>query len=100
MKRTAFILGLILLAGCFEAFAQSEEDLIRTKLAEAEANLAQLEKQPSPFSFGYSFQNSKTKTIGTDALQTGLRGTWWREASWIRTLELTPEQRKKMDDAF
>ena len=32
--------------------------------------------------------------------RTGLRGTWWRDSSWIQTLELTADQRKKMDDAF
>jgi Spy/CpxP family protein refolding chaperone len=62
-------------------------------------NVAQLEKQASPF--GYSLGvTAKPKTTPTDALQTGLKGTWWREASWIKTLELTPDQRKKMDDAF
>jgi Spy/CpxP family protein refolding chaperone len=102
MKRAAFILALILLAGRFEAFAQDQglEDEIRAKLAEAEANLqiAQLNRKPqSTFDFSQSF---KPKTTPTDALQTGLNGTWWREASWIKALELTPDQRKKMDDAF
>jgi Spy/CpxP family protein refolding chaperone len=100
MRRVALVLGFILITGRFEAFSQTLEDEIRTKLAEAEANLAlaQLEKQPSPFA--YSLQTVKGRTTPTDALQTGLKGTWWREASWIKALELTPDQRKKMDDAF
>lgn len=100
MKRAAFILALILLAGGFETFAQDLDDEIRAKLAEAEANLklAQLNVKPN-LSFDFS-QSFKPKTTPTDALQTGLKGAWWREGSWIRTLELTPDQRKKMDDAF
>jgi Spy/CpxP family protein refolding chaperone len=98
MKRAAFILALILLAGRFETFAQDLDDEIRAKLAEAEARLAQLDVKPK-FTFDFS-QSFRPKTTPTDALQTGLNGTWWREASWIRTLELTPDQRKKMDDAF
>src|SRR6516165_7741642 len=100
MKRAAFILASILLAGRFEAFAQDLDDEIRARLAEAEANLeiAQLNVKPN---FKYDFSQSfKPKTTPTDALQTGLNGTWWREASWIKALELTPDQRKKMDDAF
>jgi Spy/CpxP family protein refolding chaperone len=100
MKRGAFILALILIAGRFEAFAQDLDDELRAKLAEVEANLeiAQLNVKPN---FAYDFSQSlKAKTTPTDALQTGLNGTWWREASWIRALELTPDQRKKMDDAF
>jgi Spy/CpxP family protein refolding chaperone len=100
MKRAVFILALILLAGRFETFAQDLDDEIRARLAEAEANLkiAQLNrKQNLSFDFSQSF---KPKTTPTDSLQTGLNGTWWREASWIKTLELTPDQRKKMDDAF
>jgi Spy/CpxP family protein refolding chaperone len=100
MKRVAFTLVLILLAGRFETFAQDLDDEIQAKLAEAEANLAiaQLNLKPN-FKFDFS-QNLKAKTTPTDALQTGLNGAWWREASWIKTLELTPDQRKKMDDAF
>jgi Spy/CpxP family protein refolding chaperone len=99
MKRAAFIFALILLAGRFEAFAQDLEDEIRAKLAEAEANLAIAQNVKPNFTFDFS-QSFTPKTTPTDALQTGLRGTWWREASWIKTLELTPDQRKKMDDAF
>jgi Spy/CpxP family protein refolding chaperone len=99
MKRAALILALILLAGRFEAFAQDLEDEIRAKLAEAEANLAIAQNVKPNFTFDFS-QSFTPKTTPTDALQTGLRGTWWREASWIKTLELTPDQRKKMDDAF
>ena len=99
MKRVALILGFILFMGRFEAFSQTLEDEIQAKLADVELNVAQLEKQASPF--GYSLGvTAKPKTTPTDALQTGLKGTWWREASWIKTLELTPDQRKKMDDAF
>ena len=100
MKRGVFLVVLILLAGRFEAFPQTVEDEVRTKLAEAEANLAQIQKTPTPFSMRELLQSAKGKSTPTDALQTGLNGAWWREASWIRTLELTPDQRKKMDDAF
>jgi len=103
MRRVAFILGLILLVGRLEVFAQtfaqSVEDEVRAKLAEAEAELAGLQKKSDFFS-GYTVGVAKPKTTATEALQIGLKGTWWREASWIKALDLTPEQRKKMDDAF
>jgi Spy/CpxP family protein refolding chaperone len=95
MRRAGIMLTLMLLSGSFEAFAQTVDDL----LAEAEARVAQLEKKPN-FNLGYSLAVSKGKTTPTDALQTGLKGTWWREASWIQALALTADQRKKMDDAF
>src|SRR5207237_1196164 len=97
MRRAAIIIGLILLAGRVDAFAQSVDEEIRAKLADAEASLAQLGQKELSFSFS---QNSKSKTTPTDALQTGLKGTWWREAPWIKALDLTPDERKKMDDAF
>jgi len=46
------------------------------------------------------FVGPKKKTSPTDALQTGLSGTWWREQYWIKELNLTPDQQKKMDEAF
>jgi len=95
MRRAGIMLTLMLLAGSFEAFAQTVDDL----LAEAEARVAQLDKKPN-LKFGYSLAVTKGKTTPTDALQTGLKGTWWREASWIQALALTADQRKKMDDAF
>ena len=99
MKRVAFIVGLILLVGQFEVFAQSVDDEIRARLDEAKAELALAQKQ-ADLSSAYALGLAKPKTTATDALQTGLKGTWWREASWIKALDLTPEQRKKMDDAF
>ena len=34
------------------------------------------------------------------ALQTTLRGTFWRNSDWVRVLALSPEQQKRMDDHF
>jgi len=96
MRRVGVMLALILLTGGIEAFAQSTEEEIRAKLAEG---LAQLD-QTSPRLFYGLTQSRKSTNAATDALQTGLQGTWWREATWIKTLDLTPDQRKKMDDAF
>jgi len=97
MKRVVIILGLILLVGRLEVFAQSEEDKVRARLDQAKAELAQAQKQ-ADLSSVYALGAAK-KNTATDALQTGLKGTWWREASWIKALDLTPEQRKKMDEA-
>jgi Spy/CpxP family protein refolding chaperone len=99
MKRVAFILGLILLVGRLQVFAQSVEDEVRAKIDEVKAELALAQKK-ADLSSAYALGAAKPKTPATDALQTGLKGTWWREASWIKALDLTPEQRKKMDDAF
>jgi Spy/CpxP family protein refolding chaperone len=42
----------------------------------------------------------KTKGDLTIALDTGLQGTWWREPRWVKELNLTTDQQKKMDEAF
>jgi len=105
MRRIVMISGLILLVGSTVAFAQSIDQAqlqarlaeYQAKLAEASAQLAQLSQDQSGFHF---YQPSKSKSGATAALQTGLQGTWWRESMWIRTLELTPDQQKKMDEAF
>jgi Spy/CpxP family protein refolding chaperone len=102
MRRCLIVLGLILLAGQVRAFAQSDPDdvLIRRKLADVEKSLAQAQT-PAPadlYRLGV-VPNPKKKAL-TDALQTGLSGTWWREQYWIKELSLTPDQQKKMDEAF
>ena len=47
--------------------------------------------------FGTTF---KAKTDLTAALDTGLQGTWWREPRWVKELNITTDQQKKMDEAF
>ncbi len=94
MKRTVIIAVLILIGSSVGAFAQSDEELLRRKV---EAALQAQAGLPIP---GLFYQPQKSKSGATEALQTGLQGTWWREASWIKELNLTAEQRKKMDDAF
>ncbi|HEY2383321.1 MAG TPA: Spy/CpxP family protein refolding chaperone [Terriglobia bacterium] len=96
MKRLVIIIGWIVLAATvpvcaqspFEpAFAQSIDDLngrLTTQLAQLQT----------------SFGIASARNEPTAALQTGLQGTWWREARWIQMLGLTPDQQKKMDDAF
>jgi len=81
MKRFGLVIGFILLSIPFEAFGQ-------VKL---------FDQKDQPFAFYFQ---SRAKKGPTAALQTGLQGAWWRESSWIKTLELTPEQQKKMDEAF
>ena len=83
MRRFGIVIGFILLSIPFEAFGQ-------VKLFE------QQKDQP----LGFYFQSRSPKKGPTAALQTGLQGAWWRESSWVKTLELTPEQQKKMDEAF
>ena len=34
------------------------------------------------------------------ALQTTLKGTFWRNPDWLKLLALSPEQQKRMDDNF
>src|SRR5262249_50735602 len=34
------------------------------------------------------------------SLQSSLRGTFWRNPDWVKTLELTPDQQSKMDDVY
>jgi Spy/CpxP family protein refolding chaperone len=99
MRRLVITLSLILIGGRAGAFAQSDEDLLRAKLADVEASLAQLNPAPAPFKANV-FPGQKSKTGATEALQTGLQGAWWREATWVKSLALTPDQQKKMDDAF
>ena len=98
MRRCLIVLGFILLAGQVRAFAQTDanEALVPELWAKG---LAQA-KTPPPGE-GYNlYVTSKKKTSPTDALQTGLSGTWWREQYWIKELNLTPDQQKKMDEAF
>jgi len=80
MKRLIIVLSVLVSCGQGGAFAQ--------------VNLG-----TNPLNFDF-YQRPKLRTGATDALQTGLQGTWWRDASWIKALELTPDQQKKMDDAF
>jgi Spy/CpxP family protein refolding chaperone len=86
MKRLAMIIGFTLLAGSVAAYGQSIEDLDLNSL------LAQVQTPFGPV--------NASKAGKMAALETGLQGTWWRDARWIRALDLTPDQQKKIDDAF
>jgi Spy/CpxP family protein refolding chaperone len=46
------------------------------------------------------FQFVQPRSGPLSSLQTGLPGTWWRDPEWVKTLTLTMDQQKKMDDAF
>ena len=96
MRRCLIVLGFILLAGQVRAFAQTDanKELFPDLLASAQV------KTPPPGEPFNLFVGPKKKTSPTDALQTGLSGTWWREQYWIKELNLTPDQQKKMDEAF
>ena len=102
MKRLVMIIGWIVLATTAPAFAQSvfDPDFVQGARDSADELLRSLTQSaglqaPSPFARGLA--PAKSEPIA--ALQTGLQGTWWREAHWISMLCLTPEQQKKMDDA-
>ena len=95
--------------GCAAAFAQSDEaqvqaqlqaELAKLKAVEAQREEILAQNQTIATPFGNVYVNPKAKKEPTAALQTGLQGTWWREAYWIKELNLTPDQQKKMDDAF
>jgi Spy/CpxP family protein refolding chaperone len=101
MKR--FVLfGFVLLMSSGAAFAQSDsqavQDEIKAKLEEYKSALAQATPAPSPF--GTNVFPKAAKKEPTAPLQTGLQGTWWREPYWIKELTVTPDQQKKMDEAF
>jgi Spy/CpxP family protein refolding chaperone len=94
MRRCLIVLGLILLAGQVRAFAQTDASKELSDLwAKA---VVQGQTPPDPFLLGVK----KKDKASLDALQTGLSGTWWREQYWIKELNLTPDQQKKMDEAF
>lgn len=101
MKRLVMIIGWTVLATTAPAFAQSvfEPDFVQKARDEADLlrdlTMSAGFQTASPFSLG----TAASRNEPTAALQTGLQGTWWREARWIQTLGLTPEQQKKMDDA-
>ena len=87
MKRLVVMVGFTLLAGSVAALGQSLSDVYLSGVQ----SIAQVQ---TPFGAVYG------KNEPTAALQTGLQGTWWRDARWITTLDLTSDQQKKMDDAF
>lgn len=105
MKRLVLIIGWIVFISTVPGFAQSVS-AFEPAFAEAEVQAAeartraelnwQLAEVQTPFPFSTTSSNREP----TAALQTGLQGTWWRESRWIQTLGLTPEQQKRMDDAF
>jgi len=98
MRRCLIVLGFILLVGQVRAFAQADAN--ETLVPELWAKGLAQAKTPPPGE-GYNlYVTPKKKTSPTDALQTGLSGTWWREQYWIKELNLTPDQQKKMDEAF
>ena|SRR6516162_10057965 len=98
MRRCLIVLGFILFAGEVCAFAQTDPS--EALLAELQAQKLAQAKTPPPGEAYNLYVTPKKKTSPTDALQTGLSGTWWREQYWIKELNLTPDQQKKMDEAF
>jgi Spy/CpxP family protein refolding chaperone len=102
MRRLVIVLGLIWGAGCTAAFAQSDTNDALIRERAREKKLFDLGAAPLSLSQGSPLQLYFQPKKGslTDALQTGLQGTWWREQYWIKELSLTPDQQKKMDDAF
>jgi Spy/CpxP family protein refolding chaperone len=98
MRRCLIVLGFILLVGQVRAFAQTDAD--EARFAELWAKGAVQAQTPAPADLFRLGAAPKKKTSPTDALQTGLSGTWWREQYWIKELNLTPDQQKKMDEAF
>jgi Spy/CpxP family protein refolding chaperone len=99
MNRIIVVLSVLVSCAQVGASAQSLDELIKSQLAEVQSNLAQLNWGTTPLNFNF-YERQRSKTGATEALQTGLQGTWWRDASWIKALELTPDQQRKMDDAF
>jgi Spy/CpxP family protein refolding chaperone len=99
--RRFVLFGFVLLMSSGAAFAQSDfeniQDEVKAQIEELKSALAQATPAPNPF--GPSIF-SKAKKEPTAPLQTGLQGTWWRESYWIKELTLTPDQQKKMDEAF
>ena len=89
MRQLGITLGCILLSGHAAAFGQSVAT-VATPFGTA------VQYQTGTNAWSY-FQS---KSGPTAALQTGLEGTWWRDSHWVQTLDLTPDQQKKMDDAF
>lgn len=53
--------------------------------------------QATPFGV-YTFAQGKTG--GLDVLLGNAKGTFWRNTEWSKTLGLTADQQKKMDDIF
>jgi Spy/CpxP family protein refolding chaperone len=101
MKRLAIMTAFALLNAAITASAQSLEDFqrklqdtLQDKLGNLQDKLADLAQAQTPFGAVTS------KRSATNALQTGLQGMWWREARWIRALDLTPDQQTRMDEAF
>src|SRR5262245_45374062 len=101
MKRLAMITAFVLLSAAITASAQSLDDLqrklqdtLQDKLANLQDKLADLAQVQMPFG------SVTSKSSATNALHTGLQGAWWREARWIRALDLSPDQQKRMDEAF
>jgi Spy/CpxP family protein refolding chaperone len=102
MKTFGIVLGLILLSGSTRSYGQANEQEPQTlnpqKTQSFQVDDFALFAEPQTRSV---FQTrGGTKAEPTAALQTNLEGTWWREPNWIQTLNLTPDQQKKMDDAF
>jgi Spy/CpxP family protein refolding chaperone len=103
MKRLVFTFAIMLIAR--RTFAQSPFEgnaaqELKEGLAQAELELAQASNSLGLYTPLHPNVLSQTKDL-VAALETGgLQGTWWRNARWIRELNLTPEQQKKMDEVF
>src|SRR5438034_5382444 len=97
MRHLGIAAGLILLMTGIPVFAQSpaQADHLNDGLYKLKQAL-DWTQQPkvsviSPF---------QSRSGPVAALQTGLSGTWWRDPDWVKTLGLTADQQKKMDDSF
>ena len=49
---------------------------------------------------GSPMSKPSTSTSVERALQAGPSGTWWRDAALVQKIGLTPDQQKKIEDAF
>src|SRR5262245_1286430 len=99
--KTPVCLVLVLIS-VMPCFAQSPADAAKSAKEKAafRLQLQQLQgrgKVPFP-----PFSNAvKGPTVSPlTSLQSSLRGTFWRNPDWVKTLELTPDQQNKMDDVY
>src|SRR5689334_11992498 len=98
MKRLIIMTGLLLIAAV-PVLAQS------TTL---DQSYAQALKDAQAFNgYAFTFGPSQSNVTvfapnrrGISALETGLPGMWWRDPEWVKTLGLTTDQQRKMDDAW
>jgi len=87
------VIGFILLAFAFNAFGQSVEELIELKKREAAKIAAAGKPIPALPTKGQVFNPLA-------GLQARVKGTFWRDAEWVKTLDLSTAQQARMDDVF